>query len=320
MQKEELQKLAKSLGRIVLIAGGFSSEREVSLMSGKGVFEALKSVGADVVRFDPENQHLSEIERGHFARAFNCLHGRYGEDGVIQGALEYLAIPYTGSGVLTSAITIDKQMTKDVWRIHGLPLAKGVLASSPEDAPKILEELGGDLVVKPAREGSSIGIIKLKDATAADLADAIGKAQLLDARVLVEERVYGRELTVAVLGAGDDAHALPIVEIIAPEGDYDYQNKYFTTKVVYDCPAKLDEELARAVSETCVKAYRAIGAKGWARIDVLLREDGTFVLLEINTSPGMTSHSLVPLAAKAAGISYEELVVTVLAGASLENK
>ncbi|HAW45366.1 MAG TPA: D-alanine--D-alanine ligase [Sutterella sp.] len=320
MDKNETAELARKAGKVVLIAGGYSSEREISLMSGKGVYDALVASGVDVTRFDPQNQHLSEIERGHFDRAFNCLHGRYGEDGAIQGVLEYLGIPYTGSGVLTSAITIDKEITKSFWKANGLPLAKGMLVAGPEDAPKVIEALGGDLVVKPAREGSSIGLFKLKDATPEALADAIRKAQLLDRRVLVEERVYGRELTVAILGQGEGARALPIVEIIAPEGDYDYQNKYFTTKVVYDCPAKLDDAVTQAVQEACVKAYRVIGAKGWARIDVLLRDDGSFVLLEINTAPGMTSHSLVPLAAKASGMTYEELVLKVVLEASLENK
>lgn len=319
MEKADLEKLAASLGRVVLIAGGYSSEREISLMSGKGVYDALVSCGTDVVRFDPQAQHISELERGHFDRAFNCLHGRYGEDGVIQGVLEYMSIPYTGSGVLTSAITIDKAVTKSIWAQAGIPLAKGVVAQYGENAKSIIEMLGQDLVVKPAREGSSIGLFKLKGATPEALSDAIRKAGLLDKRVLVEERVYGRELTVAVLGEGDNAHALPIVEIKAPGGDYDYQNKYFTTSVTYDCPADLPEDTANAVANACVAAYRAVGCRGWARIDVLLREDGTFVLLEVNTAPGMTTHSLVPLAAKASGMSYEELVLKVLSEARLDN-
>ena len=310
----------ESLGKVVLILGGFSSERDVSLMSGKGVFDALTEAGVDVTRFDPKEQPLSELEAGNYDRAMISLHGRFGEDGTIQGILEYLGVPYTGPGVRTSAITIDKNLTKMVWNAHNIPTPHGMLVSRDDDMEFVIQSLGSDLVVKPSREGSSIGLTKLENATPQALAEAVNRAADLDQRVLVEERIYGRELTVAVMGAAETTHALPIVEIVAPNGDYDYQNKYFTTDVRYDCPANLPEELAQEIARTCEKAYRVLEARGWGRIDVMLRDDGRFALLEINTSPGMTSHSLVPLAAKASGKSYKQLCLEVLSQAALDYK
>lgn len=308
----------KSLGKVVLLLGGRSSEREVSLMSGKGVFDALQGAGVDVTRFDPQEQPLSELEKGDYDRAVISLHGRFGEDGTIQGVLEYLNIPYTGPGVRASAIAIDKNLTKLVWRERQIPTPNGMLVTKDSDMSFVIQELGVNLVVKPSREGSSIGLTKLEYANVQTLREAVEKASQLDPQVLVEERIYGRELTVAILGEGQDAHVLPIIEIVAPDGDYDYQNKYFTDVVRYECPADLSEELRDDISTTCLRAYRALGARGWSRIDVMLAEDGRFVLLEMNTSPGMTAHSLVPLAAKNAGMSYEELVLQVAASASLD--
>lgn len=308
----------ESLGKVVLLAGGMSSEREVSLMSGKGVYDALVSAGVDVTRFDPKEQSISELEKGGFDRAFIALHGRYGEDGTIQGVLEYLKIPYTGPGVKASAVAMDKSLTKQIWREKQIPSPRGMLVSADSDLNFVMRELGRDLVVKPAREGSSIGLTKLKDATVEELHEAIVRAGALDNHVLVEERIFGRELTVAILGAGQDSKVLPIIEIIAPNGDYDYQNKYFTNDVRYECPAKLSEDLREEISRTCLSAYRALGARGWSRIDLILAEDGTFSLLEMNTSPGMTAHSLVPLAAKNAGMSYQELVLKMASEASLD--
>lgn len=308
----------KSLGKVVLLLGGRSSEREVSLMSGKGVFDALQGAGVDVTRFDPQEQPLSELEKGDYDRAVISLHGRFGEDGTIQGVLEYLNIPYTGPGVRASAIAIDKNLTKLVWRERQIPTPNGMLVTKDSDMSFVIQELGVNLVVKPSREGSSIGLTKLEYANVQTLREAVEKAAQLDPQVLVEERIYGRELTVAILGEGQDARVLPIIEIVAPDGDYDYQNKYFTDVVRYECPADLSEELRDDISATCLRAYRALGARGWSRIDVMLTEDGRFVLLEMNTSPGMTAHSLVPLAAKNAGMSYEDLVLQVAASATLD--
>lgn len=318
MQETKKEIKPESLGKVVLLAGGMSSEREVSLMSGKGVYDALVSAGVDVTRFDPKEQSISELEKGGFDRAFIALHGRYGEDGTIQGVLEYLKIPYTGPGVKASAVAMDKSLTKQIWREKQIPSPRGMLVSADSDLNFVMRELGRDLVVKPAREGSSIGLTKLKDATVEELHEAIVRAGALDNHVLVEERIFGRELTVAILGAGQDSKVLPIIEIIAPNGDYDYQNKYFTNDVRYECPSKLSEDLREEISRTCLSAYRALGARGWSRIDLILAEDGTFSLLEMNTSPGMTAHSLVPLAAKNAGMSYQELVLKMASEASLD--
>ena len=318
MQETKKEIKPESLGKVVLLAGGMSSEREVSLMSGKGVYDALVSAGVDVTRFDPKEQSISELEKGCFDCAFIALHGRYGEDGTIQGVLEYLKIPYTGPGVKASAVAMDKSLTKQIWREKQIPSPRGMLVSADSDLNFVMRELGRDLVVKPAREGSSIGLTKLKDATVEELHEAIVRAGALDNHVLVEERIFGRELTVAILGAGQDSKVLPIIEIIAPNGDYDYQNKYFTNDVRYECPAKLSEDLREEISRTCLSAYRALGARGWSRIDLILAEDGTFSLLEMNTSPGMTAHSLVPLAAKNAGMSYQELVLKMASEASLD--
>lgn len=318
MQETKKEIKPESLGKVVLLAGGMSSEREVSLMSGKGVYDALVSAGVDVTRFDPKEQSISELEKGGFDRAFIALHGRYGEDGTIQGVLEYLKIPYTGPGVKASAVAMDKSLTKQIWREKQIPSPRGMLVSADSDLNFVMRELGRDLVVKPAREGSSIGLTKLKDATVEELHEAIVRAGALDNHVLVEERIFGRELTVAILGAGQDSKVLPIIEIIAPNGDYDYQNKYFTNDVRYECPAKLSEDLREEIPRTCLSAYRALGARGWSRIDLILAEDGTFSLLEMNTSPGMTAHSLVPLAAKNAGMSYQELVLKMASEASLD--
>ena len=318
MQETKKEIKPESLGKVVLLAGGMSSEREVSLMSGKGVYDALVSAGVDVTRFDPKEQSISELEKGGFDRAFIALHGRYGEDGTIQGVLEYLKIPYTGPGVKASAVAMDKSLTKQIWREKQIPSPRGMLVSADSDLNFVMRELGRDLVVKPAREGSSIGLTKLKDATVEELHEAIVRAGALDNHVLVEERIFGRELTVAILGAGQDSKVLPIIEIIAPNGDYDYQNKYFTNDVRYECPAKLSDDVREDISRACLSAYRALGARGWSRIDLILSEDGSFNLLEMNTSPGMTAHSLVPLAAKNAGMSYQELVLKILSEASLD--
>ncbi len=300
------------LGRVVLLMGGVSSEREVSLMSGAGVEKALKSRGVDVTVFDPKTSSLAELEAGRFDRAFIALHGKLGEDGTIQGVLNYLGIPYTGPGVAASATAIDKERTKTIWRAAGIPVPRGVLLHPDAESAaleKAIAELGATgLVVKPAKDGSSIGVTKIRkeDLTVDALRAAISAAG--DEDVLVEEYILGREFTVAVL----DGKALPVIEIVAPEGSYDFQNKYYTDVVRYECPANLPEVRAAELMRTVEAAFAVLGCRGWSRVDVMQRPDGSFALLEINTSPGMTPHSLVPMAARAVGMDYSELCLTVL--------
>jgi D-alanine-D-alanine ligase len=310
---------AKALGKVGVLFGGRSAEREISLISGGGVLQALKSKGIDAHAFDPAERSLAELAAEKFDRVFIALHGRYGEDGTLQGALELLGIPYTGSGVMASSVGMDKVTTKIVWLAAGVPTPRYVTiaAGADVDADAIVAELGLPLIVKPPLEGSTIGITKVVDA--AGLQAAVDLARQYDKVVLVEQFIQGREFSVPVLGTGPTARALPIVEIVAPEGNYDYQNKYFTDDTQYHCPAPLDEETTKAIQAHVVDAYRALGCEGWSRIDVLLRaSDNAPFLLEVNTSPGMTTHSLVPMAARAEGTSYEDLCVDILRSASLK--
>ncbi len=305
----------QKLGRVAVLMGGFSSERDVSISSGTEVVKALQAAGVDARTVDPAECAIDGLAAQKFDRAFIALHGRFGEDGTVQGALEYLRLPYTGPGVQASAIGIDKSVTCALWRAHGLPVAKSVIVHSADQAAQVYASLGGDVVVKPAKEGSSIGVVKLKAAGEAEIRKALEEALRLDSTILVEERFFGREFTVALL----DGKALPIIEIKAPEGDYDYANKYTGDAVKYDCPAKLPAALTEQISRACEKAFAVVGARGWSRIDVMAREDGSFILLEINTSPGMTPHSLVPMAARAAGLGFAELCVRVALGARLDH-
>lgn len=307
---------AKSLGKIAVVMGGSSGERQVSLMSGTGVLNALLKSGADAVKFDPAEQPLSELKG--FDRAFLILHGKGGEDGVIQGVMEFLKLPYTGSGVLASAIGIDKEMTKRVWASQNIPVPQGMILKDKMDCAVALERFNGNLVIKPNKEGSSLGLFKLKGANLTQVEEAFEKASQSGMQVLAEEYIFGRELTVAVLDNGEGLKALPVIEIKAPEGDYDYEHKYFSDDTVYVCPAEIPSDLDASIRQTVELAAAAVGASGWSRIDVMLMPDGRFVLLEINTAPGMTPHSLVPLAARTVGISYEELVKTVAFNASLK--
>ena len=306
----------KDLGKIAVVMGGSSGEREVSLMSGSGVLKALQSVGADVVKFDPAEQPLSDL--AGIDRAFLILHGKGGEDGVIQGVMEFLTIPYTGSGVQASAIGIDKEMTKAVWEAQGIPVPRGMVLRNETDCEEAHRRFNGNLVIKPSKEGSSLGLYKLKNATVDQVKEAFAKSQEAGMTVLAEEYVFGRELTVAVLDLGEGLKAFPIIEIKAPDGDYDFEHKYFSDETVYVCPAEVPENVTEKIKAVVEKAALAVGADAWSRIDVILRDDGSFVLLEINTAPGMTPHSLVPLAARTCGISYEELVKQVAARASLK--
>nr|WP_307727124.1 D-alanine--D-alanine ligase [Telluria mixta] len=307
------------MGKVGVLFGGRSAEREISLISGSGVLQALKSKGIDAHPFDPAERSLAELAAEKFDRVFIALHGRYGEDGTLQGALELLGIPYTGSGVMASSVGMDKVTTKIVWLAAGVPTPRYVTiaAGADVDANAIVAELGLPLIVKPPLEGSTIGITKVTDAAA--LQAAVDLARQYDKVVLVEQFIQGREFSVPVLGSGPTARALPIVEIVAPEGNYDYQNKYFTDDTKYHCPAPLDAATTAAIQAHVVNAYRALGCEGWSRIDVLLREsDNAPFLLEVNTSPGMTTHSLVPMAARAEGTSYEDLCVDILRSASLK--
>jgi D-alanine-D-alanine ligase len=310
---------AKAMGKVGVLFGGRSAEREISLISGSGVLQALKSKGIDAHAFDPAERSLAELAAEKFDRVFIALHGRYGEDGTLQGALELLGIPYTGSGVMASSVGMDKITTKIVWLAAGVPTPKYLTIGADDsvDADGIVTALGLPLIVKPPLEGSTIGITKVSDA--AGLQAAVDLARRYDKAVLVEQFIQGREFSVPVLGGGPTARALPIVEIVAPEGNYDYQNKYFTDDTEYHCPAPLDAATTAAIQAHVVNAYRALGCEGWSRIDVLLRgSDNQPFLLEVNTSPGMTTHSLVPMAARAEGTSYEDLCVDILRSASLK--
>jgi len=308
-----------SIGKVGVLFGGRSSEREVSIMSGTGVLNALKSRGVDAHAFDPGTQSLAELEAAKFDRVFIALHGRGGEDGTIQGVLETLGIPYTGSGVQASAIAIDKETTKQIWMQAGIPTPAHRIGHASSDWMRIVAELGDQLIVKPSREGSTIGITKVTRHDHNELALAFETAVRFDETVLIEQLIVGRELTSAILGDGADAEALPLIEIRAPGANYDYHSKYFSEETQYLCPAPVDDETAARISAICLRAYRALGARGWGRIDVMLREDGAPFLLELNTSPGMTGHSLVPMAARATGMSYEDLVLRILSMARLDS-
>jgi D-alanine-D-alanine ligase len=310
-----------SLGRVAVLMGGDSAEREISLLSGQGVLAALRSQGVDAHAFDPSQRELAELRTHGFARCFVALHGRHGEDGTVQGALELLRIPYTGSGVMASAIAMDKVMTKRVWIAEGLPTPLYVtLDSAAQGRERVLavpDELGLPLIVKPPHEGSSIGVTKVTGYS--QMQDAVALAARHDAVVLCEEFIDGDEVTCPVLGEGDTARALPVVRIVAPEGAYDYQNKYFTDVTQYLVPSGLPADEEREIQRIVLQAYRTLGCRGWGRADLMVRaSDRKPYLLEMNTSPGMTSHSLVPMSARAAGMSYEALCLHLLAGASLD--
>ena len=310
-----------NFGKVAVLLGGSSAERAVSLMSGHGVLQALRSKGVDAHAFDPVERDLGDLKREGFARCFIALHGRHGEDGTVQGALEMLGIPYTGSGVMASSVAMDKVMTKRVWLADGLPTPQYVrLAADQLDAAQVRtvpDVLGLPLIVKPPREGSSIGVTKVQ--SQAQMQEAVALSARYDADVLCEEFIEGAEVTCAVLGSGLDARVLPVVRIAAPEGAYDYQNKYFTDDVKYHCPSGLPEAEEREIQRITLSAYRSLGCRGWGRADVMIRaSDRKPFLLEMNTSPGMTSHSLVPMSARAAGIGYEDLCLQVLALATLD--
>ncbi|PSB92393.1 D-alanine--D-alanine ligase [Candidatus Pandoraea novymonadis] len=311
----------KEFGKVGVLMGGRSAEREISLMSGNGVLGALLSRNIDAHAFDTGMNDLSALAAQKFDRVFITLHGRYGEDGTMQGVLEHLGIPYTGSSVLASALAMDKEMTKRVWMNEGLSTPRFHMLKSDSNWDAIAHDLCLPVIVKPSREGSTIGLTKVTNVS--QLCKAYENAAAFDTNVLAEEFIDGDELTVPVLGVGTEgasaARSLPIIRILAPDGDYSYQNKYFKDDTRYECPPPLSMCLQEEVQRLVLQAYRVLGCRGWGRIDLMLRKrDNKPYLLEMNTSPGMTGHSLVPMSARAVGLSYEDLVLEILSTATLD--
>ncbi len=318
VQKDLSQVNVAALGKVGVLLGGKSGERDISLMSGKGVLDALISKGVNAHAFDPGQQAITELAAQKFDRVFIALHGRYGEDGTMQGLLEQMNLPYTGSGVLASALAIDKQATKRLWSSFDLATPRFVMLSANSDWQKVIQDLGLPIIVKPAREGSSLGLSKVTKAE--DLPAAYALAAKLDRDVMAEQCIIGEELTCPIVGDGENARALPVIRIVAPDSNYDYHNKYFSDDTKYLCPTGLDLALEKKVQELALSAYRALGCKGWGRADVMIdRETNQPYLLEMNTAPGMTGHSLVPMAAKAAGVEYADLVLWLLSKAGIHS-
>ena len=300
-------------GKVAVLFGGTSAEREVSLNSGSRVLAALCRQGVDAHAFDPAERSLDELKG--FDRAFIALHGRHGEDGTIQGALELMHIPYTGSGVMASALGMDKWRTKLLWRSVGLAIPNFALLNENSDFAAVERELGLPLFVKPACEGSSIGISMVREA--GGLRPAYLEAARHDSLVIAEEGVMGGEYTVAILGEGESMRALPIIKIEPATEFYDYEAKYLRDDTAYRCPCGLLEARELELRAQALEAFRVVGCRGWGRVDFLMDGQGNAYFLEVNTSPGMTDHSLVPMSARVAGISYDELVVRILALATL---
>jgi D-alanine-D-alanine ligase len=295
-----------NFGKVGVIYGGNSSEREISLLTGAAIVQALKNQGVDTVAIDIKDQSLEAIKAANIDRAFVALHGPGGEDGTLQGALEYLGIPYTGSGVMASALAMDKLRCKQIWK--GIDLATTDFASLNKgtDWQQTLDRLGGCVVVKPACEGSSVGMSIAESAE--QLKQAWKLAYKYDAKVIAEPRLMGEEYTVAILAD----KALPSIKIQANATFYDYEAKYLSDKTEYFCPSGLDNERENELAQLCINAFNSIDGKGWGRVDVMTDLNGKFYTLEVNTVPGMTSHSLVPMAAKASGIDFEKLVLAIL--------
>jgi len=295
-----------SFGKVAVLFGGRSAEREVSLKSGAAVLEALLRSGVDASPFDPAVQNLQALVDDGFDRAFIALHGRYGEDGTVQGALELLGIPYTGSGVMASALGMDKWRSKLVWQAAGLPIPDYALLDGHSDWESVAQRLGLPLFVKPANEGSSVGISKVK--AASELPAAYREAARHDPLVLAERFIGGGEYTVAILGE----QALPVIKIEPASEFYDYEAKYLRNDTRYLCPSGLGAAQEAEMQDLARQGFALLGGQGWGRVDFLRDEAGKPYLLEANTSPGMTDHSLVPMAARQAGISFEQLVLRIL--------
>ncbi|MDO4626019.1 MAG: D-alanine--D-alanine ligase [Pasteurellaceae bacterium] len=296
--------------KIAVLLGGSSAEREVSLNSGNAVLTALRNLGYDAHPIDPQQVAVANLKQMGFDRAFNILHGRGGEDGIVQGVLESIGLPYTGCGVMTSALTMDKMRTKMLWKAFGLPIAEMEIVTKTDratfDAQQVVERLGLPLMVKPSREGSSVGLTKVKKAE--ELNTAVDYALQFDETILIEEWLDGDEMTVPVL----DDQVLPAVKII-PEGEfYDYEAKYVSDNTQYVCPAPMSEQREQELKKLVKQAYDVVGCQGWSRIDVMTDSQGNFRLVEVNTTPGMTSHSLFPKSAATVGYSFEQLVEKIL--------
>jgi D-alanine-D-alanine ligase len=296
-------------GRVAVLMGGRSAEREISLKSGTMVLAALRKSGVDAHAFDPRDQRLEQLIAQKFDRVFIALHGRFGEDGTVQGALEYLGIPYTGSGVMASALAMDKWRTKLLWQAAGVSTPPYALLSRDSDFAGVAARLGLPLMVKPAREGSSIGMSKVTSVEM--LQAAFELAAQYDSVIIAEKFVEGMELTAGILGA----EALPLIRLETPRVFYDYQAKYFSDDTRYLCPCGLPQAQEEALQAAALAAFQLLGCSGWGRVDIMLDARGQPYLLEVNTIPGMTDHSLVPLAARARGMSFEDLVVRILESA-----
>jgi D-alanine-D-alanine ligase len=299
-----------AFGKVAVLMGGRSAEREISLLSGGGVLKALRAKGVDAHAFDPSERDLADLRREGFERCFIALHGRGGEDGTLQGALEVLGIPYTGSGVLGSAIAMDKWRTKMIWLANGLPTPRYRMLSANDDWDAVAKDLGLPLIVKPANEGSTLGLTKVTGASQLPAAYELAAKKFHD-MALAEQFVDGPEFTASILGET----ALPLIRIEAPQGNYDYQNKYFSDETRYYCPSGLPEAKEREIRDASLAAFDVVGCTGWGRLDLILQADGSFRFLEVNTSPGMTGHSLVPMAAREAGMTFGALCVRILRGA-----
>ena len=295
-----------NLGKVAVLMGGRSAEREISLRSGNMVLAALQRKGVDVHAFDLAEQSFDQLLTQRFARVFIALHGRFGEDGTVQGALEVMGIPYTGSGVMASALAMDKWRTKLVWLGAGIPTPAYELLTADSDAADVTTRLGLSLMVKPAHEGSSIGISKVESLE--KFGPAYELAAQHDGSVIAEQFIAGRELTAAIL----HDQALPLVRIEAPQGKYDYHNKYFGTATQYHCPSGLPAALEARIQAQALAAFKVLGCQGWGRLDIMLDANDQPWFLEMNTIPGMTDHSLVPIAARAQGVPFDDLVLRIL--------
>lgn len=308
--------------KVAVLFGGASGEREVSIMSGSAVLKALQSQGVNAHPFDPALQDMGELKRQGFTAAYIALHGRLGEDGTVQGALELLGIPYTGSGVMASAIAMDKRMTKRVWESCSLPTPAWELTSSAAQTASAFAQFqtsGHRMIVKPALDGSSLGLTRVSAAQECEA--AFKAASTLDDHALCEAWIEGEEVTCTILENANELRALPLIRIAAPEGNYDFVNKYYTDVVTYHIPSGLPAAEEETIQSLALKAFQSIGCRGWGRVDVMIdQQTRKPYLLEINTSPGMTSHSLVPMAAKAIGLSFEDLCLFILKSARLDQK
>ena len=303
---------ARGFGKVAVLLGGKTAEREVSLKSGAMVLAALREAGVDAHPFDPSERGLQDLMDERFARAFIALHGRFGEDGTVQGALEFLGLAYTGSGVLGSALAMDKRRSKLLWQATGIPTPPHEVLSANSDLCAIAQRLGLPIMVKPASEGSSVGMSKVREA--GQLEEAYALAVNYDRMVIAEKFIEGMELTAGILGTS----ALPLIRLETPRDFYDYDAKYLRDDTRYILPCGLPEGKERELQQLCLEAFDALGCGGWGRVDLMLDAAGTPWLLEVNTAPGMTDHSLVPMAARAVGLSYADLCLKILEGAHVD--